>query len=187
MALLGSSRDVTTRPWSGPKTGISWANIVNSGLSSSPSGIPLYLLKSHFNKINSTTRSLITINPELWLSAPDGMQPSIYVKFFYQSSPSRSGEVSFRRRLAGTRGVLDSGPSEHILLHLMHFAGDAQQTTLGGSLDGGRPNPSTHTLERKLSAGIQTFNYSYCLDLALSSLDGTLGLWDSWYGRLSIW
>lgn len=120
MALLGSSRDVTTRPWPGPKTGISWANIVNSGLSSSPSGIPLYLLKSHFNKINSTTRSLITINPELWLSAPDGMQPSIYVKFFYQSSPSRSGEVSFRRRLAGTRGVLDSGPSERILLHLMH-------------------------------------------------------------------
>lgn len=93
---MALSRDVTTRPWPGPKAGISWANIVNSGLSSSPSGIPLYLLKSHFNKINSTTRSLITINPELWFSAPDGMQPSIYVKFFIKALPLDQAKLALK-------------------------------------------------------------------------------------------
>lgn len=48
---------------------------------------PPHLLKTHFDKLKSSSRAAITIDPELWSSAQDGMTTSLYVKFLGKSLP----------------------------------------------------------------------------------------------------
>lgn len=87
MAPLGSSLEnlVHLRPRA--KVGISWANVINARAPSNPLEIPSHLQKPNFDKIKASALSSVTIDLDLWFSARDGMQSSLYSKFLGKALP----------------------------------------------------------------------------------------------------